>query len=332
MDPKLTRVFSGIQPTGTIHIGNYLGSIKNWLKLQDTYESIFCVVDLHAITVKQDPAALRNSSLLTAATYIACGIDINKSTVFKQSDVPEHAYLAWLLGCVTPYGWLNRMTQFKDKSGKNKENSSTGLYTYPILMAADILLYKATLVPVGDDQTQHLELAREIAKKFNATVGKEMLPLPTAMQQKQTSRIMSLKDPTKKMSKSDQSSKSWISLMDSDDEISKKIMQSTTDSSGVIEYCTDSKPGVSNLLAIYSAFSGESIENLVQEFTGQEYSKFKRQLAELLVASISPIRNKTEELMNDKSHLENILQKGKEKTQKIAQQTMMEAKMALGLV
>ena len=293
-------VFSGVQPTGNLHLGNYLGAIKNFVELQKKMECIYCVVDLHAITVFQDPKKLKSNILETVAAFAACGLDFKKSIIFNQSSVSGHAELAWIFNCVSRVGWMNRMTQFKEKAGSNKENASVGLYVYPNLMAADILLYKATHVPVGDDQKQHLELSRDIAQKFNNDFKSEnFFPIPEPLIQKNFSRVMSLRDGKQKMSKSEASDYSRINLSDSAEEIIKKIKKAKTDSSPIPEKIEDLKnrPEALNLLSIYSSLTNSKIDKILLEMTGKDFSKFKDKLSEVLVETICPIGKKIKELI-----------------------------------
>ena len=303
------RVLSGVQPTGGLHLGNYLGAIKNFVPLQEQYESLFCVVDLHAITTWQDPSDLISKKCEVAAAFIASGINPDKSIIFNQSQVPEHTQLSWVLNCVARMGWLNRMTQFKDKAGKNKENVSVGLFTYPVLMAADILLYKATHVPVGEDQKQHLELTRDIALKFNNDFNKEVFPLPEPIIMKKAARIMSLRDASKKMSKSDTSDFSRISLTDSDDEIEKKIKKAKTDALPIPDSnrSLEDMPEAKNLLTIFSACEEEDFEKTFDKFKGKNFSELKKDLTEVLINKIGPIRDEMKKLNNDKKYLIQIL-------------------------
>ncbi|WP_168464080.1 tryptophan--tRNA ligase [Wolbachia endosymbiont of Ctenocephalides felis wCfeT] len=325
-------VFSGIQPSGVLHLGNYLGAIKQWVDLQKQYKSLFCIVDLHAITANKLPAdELRNNIFKAAATYIACGIDPKQSIIFSQSTVSGHAELCWLLECYTPIGWLNRMTQFKDKAGSDKQKASLGLYSYPVLMAADILLYQTKYVPVGDDQKQHLELARDIASAFNNHYKLEHFTIPEILILDQTSRIMSLRDGTNKMSKSDPSEYSCINLDDTDDLIIKKIEKAKTDSEHGF---TDLKgrPEINNLVNIYSALSGSSVEKTCEEMNKHDMKYFKKELAELIISIVSPIREKINDLLKDQSHLHEILKNGTEKAAEIANQNLKEIKNIIGFV
>ena len=307
VEKKLDKglVFSGVQPTGNLHLGNYLGAIKNWVNLQKEKSCIFCIVDLHAITVPENRFKLKENTLEVAAAYISSGIDPKKSKIFIQSNVSGHSELAWILSCHTPIGWLNRMTQFKDKAGSDKEKVSVGLYIYPNLMAADILLYKATHVPVGADQKQHLELSRDIAQKFNNDFNKkDFFPLPEPLIQKNISRVMSLRDGTKKMSKSEESDYSRINLKDSSDEIVKKIKKAKTDTDPITENIKDyeNRPEAYNLLSIYSDLSDQKIETTINEFIGKDFSSLKTKLSEKLVETISPIGKNIAKLMKDKKH------------------------------
>ena len=317
------KIFSGVQPTGNLHLGNYLGAIKNFVKLNndDENDCVFCVVDLHAITIKQDPNELKNNIRETVATFIACGINPEKSIIFNQSTVPAHSEATWLLSCVARMGWLNRMTQFKEKAGKDKEKASIGLYSYPILMAADILLYDSTHVPVGEDQKQHLELCRDIAQKFNNDYGvDDFLKVPEPLIQKEFSRIMSLKDGTKKMSKSELSDLSRINLTDDKDLIINKIKKAKTDPlplpSSVNEL--NERPEAKNLLGIYSSITNSTIDKTVNEFNGKNFSEFKDKLSQVLVEKINPISQEIKKLINDKGFLDKILLDGHQKANKIA--------------
>jgi tryptophanyl-tRNA synthetase len=317
------KIFSGVQPTGNLHLGNYLGAIKNFVELNNDKENecIFCVVDLHAITVKQDPKELRDNIRETVATFLACGIDPAKSIIFNQSTVAAHSEAAWILSCVARMGWLNRMTQFKEKAGKDKEKASLGLYSYPILMAADILLYDTSHVPVGEDQKQHLELCRDIAQKFNNDYGADdFLKVPEPLIQKEFSRIMSLKDGTKKMSKSDLSDLSRINLTDDKDLILNKIKKAKTDPlplpSNVSEL--NERPEAKNLLGIYSSLTDTTLDKSVKDFDGKNFSEFKEKLAQVLVEKINPISAEIKKLINDKEFLDKILLDGHKKANNIA--------------
>ena len=312
------KIFSGVQPTGNLHLGNYLGAIKNFVQLNNDIENecIFCVVDLHAITVKQDPKELKNNILETVATFIASGIDPKKSIIFNQSKVSAHSELAWILSCIARMGWLNRMTQFKEKAGKDKEKASIGLYSYPVLMAADILLYDASHVPVGDDQKQHLELCRDIAQKFNNDFDViDFFKIPEPLIQKEFSRIMSLKDGLKKMSKSELSDLSRINLTDKEDQIVNKIKKAKTDTLPIPSSIEELKerPEAKNLLSIFSSMSETTLEKSIQEFSGKSFSHFKDSLTQILVDKITPISNEIEKLLNEKHYLDEILSEGSKK-------------------
>ena len=314
------RVFSGVQPTGTLHLGNYLGAIKNFVELQENYNCIYCVVDQHAITVDQNPSELRSSILEILASFIAAGVDYKSQIIFQQSSVPAHSQLAWVFNCVSRIGWLNRMTQFKDKAGKNRENVSVGLMVYPNLMAADILAYLATHVPVGDDQKQHLELSRDIAQKFNNDFGVEYFPQPEPLIYGNATRVMSLRDGTKKMSKSDPSDFSRILLTDENDSISSKIKKAKSDSELIPDSSKDlqTKPECMNLINILSACLNQSFDQTLQNYSGKEYSMLKKDLAENLVQIIGPIRDEIKNLLNNKDELDLILKDGTQKAANIA--------------
>ena len=329
---KSKLVFSGVQPTGNLHLGNYLGALKKFVSLQEETECIYCVVDLHAITVFQVPKELRNNILETTAGFLATGLDSKKSIIFNQSSVSGHAELAWILNCVARIGWLNRMTQFKDKAGKDKEKASVGLYIYPNLMAADILLYKATHVPVGADQKQHLELCRDVAQKFNNDFKKNVFPLPEPLIQKNISRVMSLRNGTIKMSKSDVSEYSRIDLKDSADDIVKKIKKAKSDSSTIPDNIEDleKKPEAFNLINIYSDLTNNSLEQSLNELKGKEYSYLKNKLSEILIEVICPVGKKIRELLDDKSYLEKVLKEGTDKARNIAEYNLKEIRNAVG--
>ena len=317
------KIFSGVQPTGNLHLGNYLGAIKNFVELNndDENECVFCVVDLHAITIKQDPKELRNNIRETVATFVACGIDPEKSIIFNQSTVTAHSEAAWILSCVARMGWLNRMTQFKEKAGKDKEKASLGLYSYPILMAADILLYDTSHVPVGEDQKQHLELCRDIAQKFNNDYGVDnFFKVPEPLIQKEFSRIMSLKDGTKKMSKSDLSDLSRINLTDDNDLIINKIKKAKTDPMPLPSSINELKerPEAKNLLGIYSSLTNSTLDKSIKDFDGKNFSEFKAKLAQILVEKINPISVEIKKLINDKEYLDKILLNGHKKANSIA--------------
>jgi len=328
------RVFSGVQPTGNLHLGNYLGAIRNWVPLQDQRPSIFCVVDLHAITAGFEPD-LADKTREIAAAYIACGIDPKKSIVFPQSRVSAHAELAWILNCVARIGWLDRMTQFKDKAGKHKERVSVGLYAYPVLMAADILAYRATHVPVGEDQKQHLELARDIAQKFNNDLNVPgFFPQPEPLILGPTPRVMSLRDGKAKMSKSDASDLSRINLKDSDEEIAAKIRKARTDPEpigGTMEEM-DARPEASNLLGIYAALAGKPKADILEQFEGAQFSTFKNELADLAVSVLGPIRQRMAALLTDKAEIDRVLEDGAARARAIAMPILAETRKAAGFL
>ncbi len=325
----MARIFSGIRPTGNIHLGNYLGALKQWIELQEKNECIFCIVDLHAITTPYEPLEMKKNILEAASIYLAAGVNPDKSIIFVQSQVKEHAELAWLLGSITPMGELNRMTQFKEKSKQHKDYINAGLFNYPVLMASDILLYKAQGVPVGEDQTQHVELARTIARKFNQKFG-ELFPEPKVILPESGARIMSLTNPKKKMSKSDDP-KSYVSLFDEPEAIQKKIMSAETDSGKDIIYNITKKPGISNLLTIYSLITKKSTKEIEKEFKGKGYGEFKKSLAELVINYLEPFRRKQKELQTREVYVDEILKSGKSRAEIIAKETMQEAKEKMGL-
>ena len=334
MDKK-KLVFSGVQPTGNLHLGNYLGALKNFVSLQKEMKCIYCVVDLHAITVFQKPKELESNVFETLATFLATGLDPEKSIIFNPSSVSGHAELAWILNCVSRVGWLNRMTQFKDKAGSDKEKASVGLYIYPNLMAADILLYKATHVPVGSDQKQHLELSRDIAQKFNNDYNcKDFFPLPEPLIPKNVSRIMSLRDGNKKMSKSEESDYSRINLKDSADEINKKIKKAKSDSDQIPDNlkALEKKPEALNLINIYSEISKNNLEKVLNEMSGKEYSYLKTKLSELLISEIIPVGKEIAKFLEDKAQLERILKKGREKANIIAEENLKNVREKVGLI
>ena len=324
----MKRVFSGVQPTGNIHLGNYLGALKQFVELQEDHECIYCIVDMHAIAVPQDPEVLKEHILDVAALYLAVGVDPEKSIVFVQSDVPGHAELSWILTCNSYTGELSRMTQFKDKS-KNKESAPAGLFTYPILMAADILLYDTDVVPVGNDQKQHIELCRDLAVRVNGKYP-DTFVIPDGRFLKEGARIMALDDPSKKMSKSAENIHSRISLLDDPAKIKKSIMKATTDSEGVIRFDTENKPGISNLLNIYSVLSGTSIADLEKKYEGKGYGDFKKDLVEVTVKALTPIRERFEEIRNSEE-LIRILREGAGKADAIAKKTIERVKGNFGL-
>ena len=329
------KIFSGVQPTGNLHLGNYIGAIKNFVNLQNdkNNECVYCVVDLHAITVKQDPKILKNNIRETTAAFLASGLDSKKSIIFNQSMVSAHSEGSWILSCVARMGWLNRMTQFKEKAGKDKEKASVGLYIYPILMAADILLYDSPHVPVGEDQKQHLELSRDIAQKFNLEFNEpDFFIAPEPLIQKNFARIMSLKDGTKKMSKSDPSDLSRINLNDSKDEIINKIKKAKTDTQPLPddEKNLRERPEAENLLGIYSSLNNQSFKDTINEFSGKNFSEFKNNLSELIVEKISPISNEINKLLKDNSFIDGVLKEGAEKANKITTKKINEMKKIIG--
>jgi len=327
-DGKQT-IFSGIQPSGALTLGNYLGAVKNWVELQNDYNCYYCVVDLHAITVRQEAADLRKRTLDVLSILIAAGIDPEKSTLYMQSHVPQHTQLAWVIECFTYMGELSRMTQFKEKSQRVGENISAGLFTYPALMAADILLYQADLVPVGVDQKQHLELTRDVAMRFNNLYG-DVFTVPEPYIPKTGAKIMSLQEPEKKMSKSDENENAYIALMDAPDDIRRKIKRAVTDSDGEIRFSED-KAGVSNLLAIYSTISGKTIEECVAELSGQGYGSLKECVAEAVVATLAPLQERYNEIRKDKEYLNKIMKDNSEKAAYVAHKTMSKVHKKVGL-
>ena len=327
------RILSGVQPSGDLHLGNYLGAIKNFVSLQKEYECFFCVVDLHAITVWQDPTQLANKTREVTAAFIACGIDPNQNILFSQSQVPQHTQLAWIFSCVARMGWLNRMTQFKDKAGKDKENASVGLFSYPTLMAADILIYLASHVPVGEDQKQHLELTRDIAQKFNNDFKTNLFPIPEPLIFGEATRVMSLRDGTKKMSKSDASDYSRIMLSDSTDEIVKKIKKAKTDTHPLPESLkeTHNRPEALNLLSIFASLNNKSTEEAISYYAGKEFSLFKKDLTDVIVEKMDPINKEMNKLMGDKAYLDLIMKNGKEKAIYVADSVLDKVYTAVGL-
>lgn len=330
-----TRILSGIRPTGHIHLGNYLGAIRSWVSmLNQVDERLFCIVDQHALTTAEDAKDLRKNTLTIAAAYIASGIDPIKNHIFVQSHVPAHTELAWYFNCITPIGWLSRMTQFKDKAGKNKDQAMTGLFVYPALMAADILIYKATHVPVGEDQKQHVELTRDIAQAFNNYVGKDLFPLPEPIIKSETARIMSLRDGSKKMSKSDPSDYSRIHLLDDNETIELKIRKAKTDAEpipGSVDGLND-RLEAKNLLSLYGIFTQTSLQNVLTEFEGKQFSEFKPKLASAMIDHLSPIRNTMLELLADEATLLRHLKKGADAANAIASVNMKEIRQALNMV
>jgi tryptophanyl-tRNA synthetase len=335
MSTRTPLVLSGMQPTNTLHLGNYLGALKNWVRMQSEMDCLFCVVDMHAITVWQDPAELARATREVTAAYIAGGIDPSRSPVFNQAQVPEHAELAWIFNCVARLGWLDRMTQFKEKSGKHKERSSVGLYTYPVLMAADILVYKATHVPVGEDQRQHLELARDIAQKFNNDYGAvDFFPLPEPVITGPGTRVMSLRDGTKKMSKSDESDYSRINLTDDADTIAQKIRKAKTDPAPLpeTEKELEGRPEAENLFNIYAALSDQPRAAVIAQFAGKQFSEFKNALAELAVAQITPVAAEMRRLLADPAEIDRTLKVGAQKARAIAAPIVAEVKRLVGFM
>ncbi|TSC84352.1 MAG: tryptophanyl-tRNA synthetase [Parcubacteria group bacterium Gr01-1014_13] len=324
----MKRAVSGVQPTNNLHLGNYLGAIKNWVELQDQYDSFYCIVDLHAITIKQDPKVLRQNVLNVAKTYLALGIDPNKSTIFVQSQVPQHAELAWVLNTIAKLGELERMTQFKDKASQHKENINMGLFDYPVLMSADILLYDPEIVPVGEDQKQHVELTRDLAERFNSAYSKTFL-VPEPLIKKEGARIMGLDDPSKKMSKSATSANNYIALLDSPEVAAKKISKAVTDSGSTIESGKD-KPALTNLLTIYSLLSGKTIKEIEKEYTGKGYADFKKGLTATVTEFLSDFQAKFNAL--DDNEVKSILEEGNKKARAIAEKKMVDVKTKMGLI
>ncbi len=324
------RVLSFIQPSGLLTLGNYLGALKNWTEMQNDFDCTFAVADLHAITVRQEPAKLRNQIYSTYAILLALGIDPEKNTVFIQSHVPEHAQLAWLLSCYTQFGEMSRMTQFKDKSQRHPDNINVGLFSYPVLMAADILLYKADLIPVGADQKQHIEIARDIANRFNNIYG-DVFTIPDGYIPKSAARIKSLQDPTKKMSKSDDNVNAWVAILDTKDDIIRKFKRAVTDSDSRVIMSED-KPGVSNLISIYSAVTGKTTEEVEREFDGKGYGDFKLAVGEAVADELAPIKQKHDEIIKDKKELERLYRIGAEKAEYVARKTYLKAMKKVGFV
>ncbi len=334
MEKPTKRILSGVQPSGDLHLGNYLGAIKNFVTLQKEYECFFCVVDLHAITVWQDPKVLANKTREVTAAFIASGIDPKKNNIFVQSQVPQHAQLGWLFNCVARMGWLNRMTQFKDKAGKNSENVSVGLFSYPTLMAADILIYLATHVPVGDDQKQHLELTRDIAQKFNNDFKTDFFPIPEPLILGEATRVMSLRDGSKKMSKSDPSDYSRIMLTDTAENIIQKIKKAKTDPEPLPQDKTglEKRPEAENLISIFASLQDTSIENVIKDYAGKEFSTFKKDLADLSVSKLEPITSEMNKLMSDVSYIDSILNQGKENAIAVAEPVLQKTKEIIGFL
>ena len=330
MEEAKKRIFSGIQPSGILTIGNYLGALKNWVGLQEDYECIYCVVNMHAITVRQVPADLRRHTYEALAVYLAAGIDPKKSTIFVQSHVPAHAELAWVLNCNTMFGELSRMTQFKDKRAKHGNNINAGLFTYPTLMAADILLYQAALVPVGQDQKQHVELTRDIAERFNALYG-DTFTVPEAYIPETGKKIMSLLDPAKKMSKSDENAGAYVAILDGRDDIIRKFRRAVTDSGSEVRFA-DGKDGICNLMNIYSAITGKENDEIEREFEGKGYGDFKLAVGEAVADALSPLQNEYARLIADKAYLEQIMREGAETASSIARKTMRKVYKKTGFV
>jgi len=331
---KKNRIFSGVQPTGSLHLGNYLGAIRNWARLQDEFEAIYCVVDLHAVTAPHDPKELSRATREVTAGLIASGIDPARSIIFNQSMVPEHAELSWLFNCIARLGWLNRMTQFKEKAGKNREQASVGLYAYPVLMAADILAYKATHVPVGEDQKQHLELTRDIAQSFNSTYGVDFFPLPEPQIFGSATRVMSLRDGSKKMSKSDESDYSRINMTDGEDEIAQKIRKARTDPDplpGTADGLAQ-RPEALNLVSIYAALEDIEIDQVIQEYQGQGFSTFKKALADLAVVRLGPVGNEMKRLTAESGEIDKVLADGAERATQLSRPIVAEVREIMGFL
>jgi tryptophanyl-tRNA synthetase len=329
--PVKKRVFSGIQPTGNIHIGNYLGAIRNWANSLPEYDNIFCIVDLHALTQPIDPQELRQSTRQLSALYLACGLDTRYCNLFVQSHVHEHPEASWIMTCFTPMGWLSRMTQFKSKAGENMDSVSTGLYCYPVLMACDILLYQTHLVPVGEDQRQHIELTRDLAQRFNSLYKQEVFTIPEPLIRTVGARVMALDDPTKKMSKSDANVNSRINLLDDPKTIKQKIGRATTDSLRLIAFDAE-RPGINNLLEMYQTLTGQSQQEIEAEFAGKGYGDFKAALTERLVETLAPIQQRYRELMSDPAHVESVLKQGADNVRPQAVATLRRIKEAVGLL
>ena len=330
----MSRIFSGIQPTGDLHLGNYLGALRNWVALQNDYDCIYCIVDLHAITVWQEPNRLASNTREVTAGLIASGLDPKKNIIFNQSALSAHAELAWVFNCIARLGWLNRMTQFKEKAGKHKENASVGLYVYPNLMAADILLYKANHVPVGDDQKQHIELARDIAQKFNNDYKTNLFPLPEPMIFGEATRVMSLKDGSKKMSKSDPSENSRINMTDGPDDIARKIKKATSDSELLPGNSEDllTRPEAKNLIGIYAALSNQNTTQVCSEFEGKQFSDLKGKLTDLAVSVLGPIGVEMSQLMSEPSYLDSVLRDGAEKSRVMSDEVLAEVYDVIGFL
>ena len=330
METPRKRIFSGIQPSGLITLGNYLGALKNWVELQADYDCLYCVVDMHALTVRQDPADFRKRILSTFCQLLACGVDPENSVLYIQSHVPEHAELSWILNCYTMFGELSRMTQFKDKSAKNSDNINAGLFTYPVLMAADILLYNTDLVPVGEDQRQHLEIARDIAVRFNGIHG-DTFVLPEGYIPKVGAKIMSLSDPSRKMSKSDDNPGSYVALMDSPDDIMRKFKRAVTDSGSEVAL-GEGKDGINNLMSIYSTITGRSFEQITEEFAGKGYGAFKPAVGEAVVECFRPIRERAEEFLKNRDYIEGLYAQNAQKASRIAGKTLAKVAKRVGYI
>lgn len=328
--PVKKRTFSGIQPTGNIHLGNYLGAIRNWVETQDQYENVFCIVDLHAITLPIDPKELHENTRRLAAIYLASGLDLQHCKLFVQSHVHQHTELEWILNCFTPMGWLNRMTQFKTKAGDSIDSVSNGLYSYPVLMACDILLYQTHYVPVGDDQRQHIELTRDLAQRFNSLYNQQIFTIPQAQIRDVGARIMSLEDPTKKMSKSDPNPNAYITMLDDPKTIKKKIGRATTDSLRLVKFDNE-RPGITNLLGIYQSLTHASQEEIEAEFEGKGYGDFKAVLIDRLVDTLRPIQQRYNEILSDRGELERLLKQGADDVRPLAERTVQQAKAVVGL-
>ena len=331
--PAKKRIFSGIQPSGELTLGSYMGAIKNWVSLQEEYDCLYCIVDMHAITVRQNPADLRRRSVNQLAQYIACGLDPAKNIMFIQSHVPQHAELSWVLGCYTQFGELSRMTQFKDKAAKHADNITAGLFTYPVLMAADILVYQADLVPVGQDQKQHVELCRNIVQRFNGIYG-DVFKMPEPYIPKVGARVMSLSDPGAKMSKSDKDPNGSIYLMEKPEDILRKFKRAVTDSDteNCVRYDPTNKPGVANLMTIYSAVTGKSFDEIEQEFAGKGYGAFKPAVGEAVVETLRPIREEATRILGDKAYLESVYRAGAQKASYVAEKTLRKVYKKVGFV
>lgn len=325
------RIYSAIQPSGQLTLGNYLGALRNFPKLQNDYDCVYCIANMHSLTVRQDPAELRERIYSLLSLYLACGLDPEKNVLYLQSHVHEHAELAWILNCYTYNGELSRMTQFKDKSLKHADNINAGLFTYPVLMAADILLYQSDFVPIGQDQKQHLELSRDIADRFNKLYGQTFV-VPAPLISKQGARIMSLQEPSKKMSKSDTNTSNFVLLTEAPEAIMKKFKKAVTDSEAEVRYDEENKPGVSNLINIYGAVTDKSVSDVEKEFEGARYGDFKMAVGQAVIDALTPIREKYEQLMNDKAYLNSVLKNGREKASEIASTTLSDVYEKVGFV